>query len=114
VSEQYDDMVKIWREKLSTSDFIDLGRVSKVLDIDYLIDIVFKQQVPLDYQKIKQSLMEFEIPVTHLKSGKVHYKSPKDDDLFELLRATKAVPGAYGKAITLSDGQQYIDGSNSS
>lgn len=114
VAQQYDDMVWIRTDKLSTKDFINPYRVSKVLDIDYLVDTVFKQQTPLNVESLLSSSIIFEIPVTNTRSGVVEFKSPQVEDIFELMRATKAVPWAYGRSVELSDGQSYIDGSNSS
>lgn len=114
VAQQYDDMVWIWKDKLSTKDFINPYRISKVLDIDYLIDVVFKEQIPLDVDALLSSSIIFEIPVTNADSAVVDFKSPDVEDIFELMRATKAVPWAYGRSVELVDGHRYIDGSNSS
>ena len=43
-AEQFDDLKNIWLERLSTSKFISFLRPFRVMDIDYLVDEVFKKQ----------------------------------------------------------------------
>lgn len=84
------------------------------MDIDYLIDVVFKQQAPLDVQQIEKSSIDYYIATTNARTGEVEYFSPKNEkNVFELMRASKAIPFFYGKSISIN-GQRYHDGSNSS
>ncbi len=55
VSEQYDSIEHIWSNLLSSKEFISLIRINKIMDIDYLIDEVFKKQDILDVDKLKSS-----------------------------------------------------------
>lgn len=109
VSKQYEAIEKIWKELLSCSDFIDFSRWKKIVDIDYLIDTVFKKQIPLDLEKINNSKTELFIPATRCIDGIIKYFPIKEHDPFELLRATKALPVLYGKTIDI-DGDLYSDG----
>ena len=80
------------------------------MDIDYLIDDVFKKQEPLDQEKFNQTKTDYYISVTDAITGMGRFISAKDgEDIFEVLRATKAMPFVYGKKVLLS-GRQYIDG----
>ena len=45
----------IWGDLLSTKKFINFLRFWKIIDIDYLIDEIFKKQDPLQSEKIHQS-----------------------------------------------------------
>lgn len=84
------------------------------MDIDYLIDVVFKKQAPLYVKKVYDSPIRYYIAATNAHSGKVEYFSQKDGiNIFELMRASKAIPFFYGKSVGIN-GSAYHDGSNSS
>jgi len=74
-----------------------------------LIDQVFKKQDPLLTEKVHESPINFMIAYTNVQTGKVGYFSNRSsDDIFEALRATKAMPFVYGRAVNI-DGQYYCD-----
>ncbi len=109
VSKQYDSIVNIWINLLATEKFINLRRITKIIDIDYLIDVVFKKQAVLDTGKIYRSKILFLIPATNVKTGHVDYFSNKNkDDIFESLRASKAIPIVYNKSIRIGE-HRYCD-----
>src|ERR1051326_2618384 len=58
VAGQYQSIRNIWENLLSNKNFISYLRVRRIMDIDYLIDTVFKKQDILDVNKIKQSRSE--------------------------------------------------------
>ncbi len=114
VSEQYRAMVNIWANLLSTEEFIDLSRMSRMIDIDYLIDEVFKRREPLDIDGVRRSPIHYLIPATHAVTGDLRYFSNRDGvDIFEAMRATKAMPVSYGKRVAI-DGEPYCDSYTSS
>jgi len=80
------------------------------MDVDYLVDEVFKKQEPLDIQKVKTSSIQWHIPLADYDRGKTFYASVRDNlDPFEILRAAKAIPFLFGKRIPLAH-HRYIDG----
>lgn len=106
---QYDSIRRIWTELLSTSRFISLLR-RPIMDIDYLIDSVFRKQEPLKDTLVAASSITLFLPLASLDTGSLVYMSNKDGkDLFEMLRATKAMPLIYGKPVFL-DGIPFADG----
>lgn len=106
---QYNYFREIWQQRISGKEFINFLRLGKIMDIDYLIDEVFKKQCPLDVTAIQQSPMELLIPATHAITGEVRYFSNRDKvDHFEVLRAAKAVPIAYGRRVYIGD-EPYLD-----
>lgn len=114
IARQYKDIKTIWLSHLSTKRFINFWRVWKIMDIDYLIDVVFKKQAPLYVKKIYDSPIRYYIGATNAHSGKVEYFSQKDGiDIFELMRASKAMPFFYGRSVDIN-WSLYHDGSNSS
>lgn len=110
ITGQYDGFKKVWTQLLSTPKFISFLRVWKIMDIDYLVDQVFKKQVPLDTQTLSNTPIQFHLPIAGHKSGNVRYISNSDSvDIFETIRAAKAIPVVYGAKICI-EGEQYIDG----
>lgn len=109
-SGQYHCFRNVWEKLLAVKEFINLRRVDRIVDIDYLIDQVFKIQDPLDIEAIKRSPTELLIAATNYATGKVRYFSNREDlDIFECLRASKAMPLVYGKKVLIED-QLYFDG----
>lgn len=109
VAKQYDSMTNIWANRLSTKKFIDLLRIERIIDIDYVIDRVFKEQEPLDIAEVVDSDIHYIVPALNIESGVVEYFSNKDDvDWFEVLRATKAMPILFNKCVGIN-GHQYCD-----
>lgn len=114
VAKQYDSIKNIWSNLLSTNKFINTFRFWRAIDIDYLIDVVFKVQDPLSVDKIFSSKIHFLVPSTNYENGKVEYFSNyKKDNIFEALRAAKALPIVYGKTTSIKN-KRYCDTSNSS
>ncbi len=109
ISKQYGEMVSIWADLLSTKKFINLWRFWKIIDIDYVIDEVFKKQEPLNVKNIYSSKIHYLIPAINYDSGAMEYFSNKNgDDIFEAMRATKAMPLAFNKVIKIN-GRRYCD-----
>ncbi len=110
LSKQYDAIKDIWTTRLSTPRFISFLRVWEIMNVDYVIDEVFKKQVPLDVVSLKNTKTTFEIPVTNTRTHKVRYITNTDnDDPFEVLRAAKAIPVLFGKKVKI-DGDEDVDG----
>ena|SRR3989338_7140580 len=96
VSKQYDSIRNIWSNLLSTKKFVDTSRFWKMIDIDYLIDKVFKKLDPLDLKAFHASPINYFIPALNRQTGNIDYFSNRDEtDIYEVLRATKAMPIAF-------------------
>lgn len=109
VAEQYDSIRNIWGNLLSTKKFIDFKRLNKIINIDYLIDDVFKKQDKLNEEKVYSSNIEYLISLTNYKTGNIEfYSNYSYSNIFEVMRATKAMPIVYGKKIILN-GEKYVD-----
>jgi len=113
VAQQFDSIINIWTNLLSTWRFLSLRNIllgNPILNIDYLIDVVFKQQDRLNVEVLKSQPTELFIPVTNYRTGEERYFSNHDDvDFFEVLRATKAAEISYGRPVEIA-GQEYVDG----
>ena len=113
LSGQYKSIEKIWTELLSTPKFISFFRMWKIMDIDYLIDEVFKKQEPLNLGDFNKTKVEYLITLTQKESRKgCYFPEIKVNDIFEVLRATKAFPFVFGKTVKINE-TNYIDGATS-
>lgn len=107
---QYESARRIWLEHLPHSRFLNPWRFWKMMDVDYLIDYVFKQQEPLDLKRLASTPIDWMIPITDYDTGRARYVTRADGfDPYEVLRAAKAVPFFFGKLVSIR-GQRYIDG----
>ncbi len=107
---QFETIKHIWLELLSTRAFVFFLRLSKIMDIDYLVDIVFKKEAPLDVARLRAATIQYFIAATRSDDGRVQwFTNGAEDNIFEILRASKAIPIAYNKKVTINQ-VQYIDG----
>ena len=113
VTRQFDSITNAWTNLLSTWKFLSLRNLllgKPLLNIDYLVDVVFKQQDRLDIEALRAQPTKLFIPVTNYRTGEAKYFSNHDDvDFFEVLRATKAAELSYGRPVKIGE-QEYIDG----
>ncbi len=114
ITGQTENIRHVWEEVATSKRLMNPMRINKMLDIDYLVDEVMKKEYPLDTSKIYESGIDYLIAATNTKTGKVEFFSNKSGlDLFEVIRATMAMPVAYGKKIKLNN-DTYCDTFNSS
>jgi len=110
VAKQYRSIRNIWENLLPTRSFISYVRFWRIMDIDYLIDTVFKKQDVLDVSEIRRSKIKFFITTTNAATGETVYFSNHDNvDIFEVLRASCAAPLVFNKLVKI-DGGRYLDG----
>ncbi len=107
IAKQNRDTLYIWQNLLSSYKFISMFRFWKVLNVDYLVDEVFKSKVVLNTNKIKNSDIKLVVSATDIESWEVKYFSNKDD-ILKALKCSKALPVAYNRVVEL-DWRRYID-----
>ena len=106
---QYEYLKRAWTDYVYGSRFISWKRFWKVMDIDWLIDTIFKLELPLQIDDLLASPVKAFISVTEALSGKNRYLTPQEVDPYELLRASKAIPFFFGRTVELK-GKKYFDG----
>ncbi|WP_447980423.1 patatin-like phospholipase family protein [Candidatus Nitrospira bockiana] len=104
--------VETYIEHLSNRKFIDLLRVRRQLDIDYLIDYVVRHVRPFDLPALVQASTVLHIALADAEDASSHYVTnrSRDVDLWEAFRATAAMPILYNKFVKVGD-RLYLDGS---
>lgn len=102
IAGQYNSIKKIWTQLIVTNKFINKLRLKKIIDVDYVIDTIFKEQEPLNVKKIYSSKVLYLIATTNFKNGKLEYFSNKDGtNILEDMRASMAIPLVYNKIIKI-------------
>lgn len=96
VAKQYSSIKNIWGNLLASKKFLNHLRFWKIIDIDHLIDEIFKKQCPLEADKIYSSPILYLIPAINCQNGEIEYFSNRQGaDIFQTMRATKAMALAY-------------------
>jgi predicted patatin/cPLA2 family phospholipase len=109
VAGQTESIKNIWLNLLCNKRFINPFRFWRVMDIDYLIDNIFKKEDPLNAEKIYQSQIEYLIASTNHKTGILEYFSNiRKEDVFESMRASMAMPVAFNKYVRINH-KEYCD-----
>lgn len=109
LAEQYDDIEKLWTRFLPSPHFIRYIPFP-ALHINYLVDTVAKQYLPLDLDRIEQSSIQFFVPVTDTKSGETRFiDNQRWMSPYEIARAATAIPLLYNGHVHLG-GKSYLDG----
>lgn len=98
-------------DDLSNKNFVNPRRLKKIVDIDFMVDNALHQQHPLNIDALKSAPGKLHIILTNAETAEsknVVIDDQSEDDIYELFRATSALPVLYGKAVTHDDGK-YID-----
>ena len=99
----------IYYEDINNSKFINIFRINRILDIDYLIDKVIRHKKPLDLHKLNNSQTPMYLFVTEANTGKTIRFDSKSKNILKLLKATCAVPILCNKTVSLNN-RTYLDG----
>lgn len=107
LAEQYDAGKLLWTKLLSDKKLI--GTIP-LINVDYLVDEIFKKKVPLNTRNIEKTTTRYFFSVTNIATGKTEFVTNKSlFDFYEVMRAAKAVPILYRKKVRLGI-KKYIDG----
>jgi predicted patatin/cPLA2 family phospholipase len=107
---QYDSIRNIWTNILTSKQFIWILRFWNICNVDWLIDSVFKKIDPLDTTRLENSKTRFLVSVFSMDDGTIWFLDRHEADIFELLRATKAMPIIFNHDVKIKD-RRYRDAS---
>jgi predicted patatin/cPLA2 family phospholipase len=108
---QCDDAVAIWSRYTHGNQLIALGNLPRrrpLMDIERLVG-VFERVVPLDARRLASAPSRLWIGVTDCRTGRARAVIATPHNVFDLLRATMALPVANGRIVDVA-GIQAIDG----
>ena len=81
-----------------------------IMNIDYLVDSLMKKIILLDVPALLASPIELGMCVSDASTGNARLFTQRQGyDIFEILRASSAIPYFYGKKVAI-DGRDYYDG----
>ena len=85
-SQQFEFIKKIWVEEVWSKEFIDYTGFltgKPILNLRYLIDIVFKKKFPLDVKLVIESKSLFLMPLYNYREGKIEFFSNHQEETRE-------------------------------
>ena len=119
MSEQTDLVAAGYADHLNgESPFIRYWRLNKIVDIDYLIDNILRHsEFPLDVKSVIDSPTVLHVILTEFFTAQPFEISSKEvaacdssgDLLYEVFRATSALPFFYNRFVEIS-GKKFVDG----
>lgn len=111
VAGQIADGLRIWEQHTHGAQLIsplNWLRASPLMDIDRLVG-VFERTVPLDAARLGAAGSRLWVVVTNCHTGQAEYVRATPENTLGLLKATMAIPVAYGRVVPVG-GVPYIDG----
>lgn len=108
---QIDLAVRLWENRTHAHHLVSpmhLFRGRPLMDIDRLV-AEFQGPHALDLGAIARARTKVFIAVTNCRTGGADYLKLTPDNALQVLRATMALPLAYGQVVTIH-GQPYVDG----
>jgi predicted patatin/cPLA2 family phospholipase len=111
VAGQIDRGLQIWRDRTHGDQLISprhLLRGRGLMDIEGLIE-VFRGELSLDAARVELSTTALRVAVTNCNTGAADHVTATRANVYELLKATMALPVVYGRVVPV-DGVPYIDG----
>jgi len=110
VANMWEPGLAIWREiACSVIRRSNLLRRKPIIDLAYLVDQVFRKQVPLSVEALQKAPTRFCIVLTDCLTGEPVYFHVCDDRVFAALRATSTMPLAT-RGYDYVDGHPFADG----
>ena len=102
---------RAYLDDLSTRRFIDPFRPWKMLDVDFLIDVVIKRRKELDVAALRAAHARAHMVVTDAVTAEPRYLTAgaEGHDIHEVMRATSAIPIVYNRTIRLGR-EGFVDG----
>ena len=108
------EMEAIWRDRVCGNQLVDHRNWftrKPVLRLDYLIDL-FKGPARLDLDRVMGSRPFLEYVLSDHDTGRPVYVDAKRHDIFDLMRASSALPHVYPLPVRIA-GRNFFDGGQS-
>ena len=116
---QRKEIERVWRDELNTPKLvhyrnipaasITLSSKRPILDIDYLVNEVFKKKYPLNISAVLNNKMTCHFAVTRAPEAKLVLLNPGEYDIYKTLKAAIAFPGCYPGTVKLGE-FEYVNG----
>lgn len=109
IGEQFEDIKRAWTRYLPSSTVVRYFPLPAI-NLDYIIDTLFRVNVPLDEKKVASTTIKWSVPVMDTETGSTHFI--RNDTWFEpyaIMRAAKALPMLYSGHARLGS-KVFMDG----
>lgn len=110
---QAHESLSIYTEDLSNKDFVNPWRFKKIVDVDFMIDVL-REKHHLDEAAMREAPATLYTVLTDARTADAHVVSSRDPrfDVYQVFRATAALPGLYNEKVQLDpeDDRRYVDG----
>ncbi|MFA6445955.1 MAG: patatin family protein [Candidatus Paceibacterota bacterium] len=102
---------KVYSDYITNNRFINFFRLRKILDVNYLVEILSKGETALNIEEIKNSSTDLMFAMVHYPSAEKRIFSIKDkpSEIMNLIKASATIPALSNEKIII-DGEKYIDG----
>lgn len=106
---QHEEIHNAWTKYLPSPHFISYTPLPS-MKINYLIDTVFKNYMPLNLEAFNKTETKYFVPITDIESGESQFITNGTwFDPYEVMRAAKAIPILYNGHVRLG-AHEYLDG----
>ncbi|MGB1586445.1 MAG: patatin-like phospholipase family protein [Thermoplasmatota archaeon] len=86
-----------------------LLRRSPILDHEALLEIVYREEHPLDVAAVQSARWPVIVTACNVQTGEVRYQDLREADVIAWLKATGRLPLASGPPVPI-DGETWVDG----
>jgi len=103
--------ITIYYQDINNRHFISLGRLRKIVDIDYLFDTVIPERKPLRVKDVLASPSRLFVSITDAGTGEGLLVNAQNSEvpLLTLLKASTALPVLYNRPVKVA-GRDCFDG----
>lgn len=96
--------LSVYLEDLTGFKFIKPWRLTKIMDIDFLVDEVFRKRKRLNQARLKNNRTELKIYVTDAETGKPECFTNRDGvNILKVIKASCALPIWYNRAVKVGN-----------
>ncbi|HEX3174593.1 MAG TPA: patatin-like phospholipase family protein [Solirubrobacterales bacterium] len=104
------ESVSIYTEGLSNRNFIAPWRLWKVIDVDRMVDVTLKRHHPIDEDALVAAApLHAVLADAETAAPQVVCHQDCGFDIYEIFRATVAIPLLYNRKVALGE-RRYVDG----
>jgi predicted patatin/cPLA2 family phospholipase len=106
------EAVGTYYEDLLCQQFFNPFRFWKMVDLDYVANVVWRHRKPLDEEAIRRSRTRFVVGVTdgHTGASVAIDVKTSSEEIKTILKASSAIPVVYNRKVALGQ-RQFVDGS---
>jgi len=103
--------IQIYYKNVNNKNFINFGRLNKIVDIDYLFDSVVSRIRPLDTKKLLDAPSDFYIGLFNKIAAETVVLKAQDfpKEILSILKASTALPVVYNRSVVINS-NEFIDG----